>query len=209
MAAVCECVCVFVRMCACVQQAHICHTLRTHYGLLYLCLFYSEAWIWIFFCPSLGAKKKKQKMLGKKNVQHTLLRTSRPEATALYGFIFFNILARKILYYIEGKIHAQRLPSNGHVNFICFLRAHKSKKIVFYKKIYVRCPFQWPDILYILCGRRPFSADILTERRNSNPGKYTENLSWSSINPQPPQLCMHWIRLRSTAVDGYPINSRV
>lgn len=28
-----------------------------------------------------------------------------------------------------------RLPPNGHVNFICFLRAHKSKKIVFIQKI--------------------------------------------------------------------------
>jgi len=32
-------------------------------------------------------------------------------------------------------MYAQRLPLNGHVNFICFLRAHKSKKIVFLRKI--------------------------------------------------------------------------
>lgn len=182
------CVCSYACVCAAsTYLPYITHTLRSAVFVFILL----RGMDMNFFLSLVGRQKEETKDAWKKNVQHTLLRTSRPEATALYGFIFFNILARKILYYIEGKIHAQRLPSNGHVNFICFLRAHKSKKIVFYKKIYVRCPFQWPDILYILCGRRPFSADILTERRNSNPGKYTENLSRSSINPQPPQLCMH------------------
>lgn len=181
------CVCSYV----CVCSKHIFAIHYAHITVCCICVYFTQRHGYEFFLSLVGRQKEETKDAWKKNVQHTLLRTSRPEATALYGYIFFNILARKILYYIEGKIHAQRLPSNGHVNFICFLRAHKSKKIVFYKKIYVRCPFQWPDILYILCGRRPFSADILTKRRNSNSGKYTENLSRSSINPQPPQLCMH------------------
>jgi len=92
-----------------------------------------------FFVSLVGRQIKGNKRFrGIKNAQYTLLRTLRPEAAALHGFIFFNILARQISYYIiyiEGKMYAQRLPLNGHVNFICFLRAHKSKKIVFLRKI--------------------------------------------------------------------------
>lgn len=138
MAAVCECV--FVRMCVCAASTYlpyITHTLRSAVFVFILL----RGMDMNFFLSLVGRQKEETKDAWKKNVQHTLLRTSRPEATALYGFIFFNILARKILYYIEGKIHAQRLPSNGHVNFICFLRAHKSKKIVFYKKYMCVAPF--------------------------------------------------------------------
>lgn len=65
----------------------------------------------------------------------------------IYCIHIFNILASKISYYPHAVcvgVSECGLLLYVHVNFICFLRAHKSKKIVFYtliRGIYVCAPF--------------------------------------------------------------------
>lgn len=92
--------CLRVRVCVCVCSEHIFAIHYAHITVWRICICFTPTGSSgdMNFSSSLGAENETKD--ARKNVLHTLLRTLRPEATALYGFIFFNILASKILYYI-------------------------------------------------------------------------------------------------------------
>lgn len=192
---VCACVC------ECVCSAHICHTLRTHYALLCvlgcvlfcllsLCFVFNPfhakmlrfdfifCWGWAglgwvvafsYFCCILCCALRGQRQF----CPRCAIYMYRYYIYILYTYIF-NILASKISYYPHLYERVCGLLLYVHVNFICFLRAHKSKKIVFYmlymrvKYIYVcmcALPFRRLAIPYfIVCARAIFLYAFSTAR---------------------------------------------
>lgn len=90
-------------------------------------------------------------------------------------------------------MYAQRLPLNGHVNFICFLRAHKSKKIVFIQKI-CALPLSMAGHFIFYAVGDPFLQAFRPKREHESRAVLAEipairsRLSW----PAPTIDCSRW-----------------